>query len=98
MSRAQERPRCQRIFPQPFGAFRQLDLPRQVVRFELRDSLAAEQRILVATRRHEKFSGLVVLFDRLVRAILPLQQEGVAGYALGSLLCWNGTEKTVVDG
>src|SRR5207245_9136654 len=53
---------------------------------------------LVAPRRYEKLAGLVVLLDRFVRSILPLQQEGVARNALGGLLCRNGTKKPVVDG
>ena len=98
MPSAQERARRQRILSQALRTFRQLHLPRQVVGFELRDSLPAKKRVLVAPRRYEKLPGLVVLFDCLIRAILALQQEGVARNTLGSLLRRNGTEEPVVDG
>src|SRR5439155_1167291 len=88
----------QRILSEALCALCQLDLPRQVVWLEPSDPLPTKQRVIVAPRRYEKLAGLVVLLDRFVRSILPLQQEGVARNALGGLLCRNGTKKPVVDG
>ena len=98
LSRAQERACRQRILSEALCALCQLDLPRQVVWLEPSDPLPTKQRVIVAPRRYEKLAGLVVLLDRFVRSILPLQQEGVARNALGGLLCRNGTKKPVVDG
>ena len=98
MSRAKKRTRRQRSLAQALGAFRQPDLAGEVVRFELRNALPAKQRVFVASGRNKKFSGLVVLFNRLVGAVLTLLEESIPRHSLGSLLRRNGAEEPVVDG
>src|SRR5207244_8333121 len=88
----------QRVLTDALAALAQLDHPREVVCLERSEPLPPKQGVILAPRHYEKLAGLVVLLDRFVRSILPLQQEGVARNALGGLLCRNGTKKPVVDG
>ena len=74
------------FFPSWLGQFADGELPRGVVRIELRHAFQAIQRRLFPPARQKQLGCQRELFDGLVGAVLLLQQEGVPRHALGRLL------------
>ena len=98
LSRSQKSPCCQRIFSDLLGGFGQPELPAEIFRIELRDALAAKQRVFVTSQAREKFRGLAVLIDGFFRMILFLLQECVPRDAFRRLADGTASQKTIVDG
>ena len=100
LPRPQECARRQRVLTDARGSFRQTELPRNVLRIEVRAAFVTKQRVLRAIQDYELIGGPRVLFDGLFRPVLLLQKKTIARNALRWLLLLGrrGLQKTIVDG
>jgi len=71
LPRSQVRTRRDQILSSLLRRFCQLQLPRQIIRVELRHALPAKQRIFGTPHSGKQLRRLIVLFDRFIAAVLP---------------------------